>query len=195
MITVTVMDNGGTANGGVNSVSQNFTVTVTPVNQAPTLNAITDPAPIAENTTALQTVNLTGISAGPGDPGQTLTVTATSSNPALDPQRRHPGDGLGDAQRQYGGRDQRHERRLELPVPADGHAQRRRRRLGRDGDRYRDRRRGHRVHHHQCRLGLYHGADGHDRPTARHRDGHGDGIGRRHGQLRYHGHTAAAPAI
>ena len=99
MITVTVMDNGGTANGGVNSVSQSFTVTVTPVNQAPTLGAITDPAPIAENTTTLQTVNLTGISAGPGDAGQTLTITATSSNPALDPQRRHPGDGHGDAQR------------------------------------------------------------------------------------------------
>ena len=67
VITVTVMDNGGTANGGVNSVSQNFTVTVTPVNQAPTLNAISDPTPIAENTTTLQTVNLTGIAAGPGD--------------------------------------------------------------------------------------------------------------------------------
>ena len=39
VITVTVMDNGGTANGGVNSVSQSFTVTVTPVNQAPTLDA------------------------------------------------------------------------------------------------------------------------------------------------------------
>ena len=85
VITVTVMDNGSTANGGVNSVSQNFTVTVNPVNQAPTLGTIADPAPIAENTTALQTVNLTGISAGPGDAGQTLTITATSSNPALIP--------------------------------------------------------------------------------------------------------------
>lgn len=31
-ITVTVTDDGGTANGGVNTVSQSFTVTVTPVN-------------------------------------------------------------------------------------------------------------------------------------------------------------------
>ena len=36
-ITVTVMDNGGTANGGINTFSQTFTVTVTPVNQQPTL--------------------------------------------------------------------------------------------------------------------------------------------------------------
>ena len=85
VITVTVMDNGGTANGGVNSVSQSFTVTVSPVNQAPTLGAINDPAPILENTTTLQTINLTGISAGPGDAGQNLTITATSSNPALIP--------------------------------------------------------------------------------------------------------------
>ena len=37
-ITVTVTDNGGTGNGGVNSISQSFIVTVTPVNQIPTLN-------------------------------------------------------------------------------------------------------------------------------------------------------------
>ena len=84
-ITVTVMDNGGTANGGVNTFSQSFTVTVNPVNQAPTLNPLsnlsineqvaTNPAP--------QTIGLSGISAGPGDNGQTVNVVATSSNQSV----------------------------------------------------------------------------------------------------------------
>src|SRR5262249_41048570 len=82
-ITVTVTDNGTTANGGVNSISRVFTVTVTPVNQAPTLNALANVA-INENA-GTQTVNLSGIGQGPGDTGQTLTVTATSDNPALIP--------------------------------------------------------------------------------------------------------------
>jgi len=38
-----VMNNGGTANGGVNTLSQTFTVTVTPVDQQPTLSAIAIP--------------------------------------------------------------------------------------------------------------------------------------------------------
>ena len=42
-ITVTVTDNGGTANGGQNTVSQAFTVNVTPVNQAPTLDPLKNP--------------------------------------------------------------------------------------------------------------------------------------------------------
>jgi len=52
-------------------------------NAVPTLDPIPDPAPLAENTGA-QTIPLTGISAG-GELSQTLTVTATSSNPALIP--------------------------------------------------------------------------------------------------------------
>ena len=83
VITVTVTDNGGTALGGINTFTRTFTVTVTPVNDAPTLNGITDSAPILEDA-ALQTINLTGITAGGGE-SQTLTVTATSSNPALIP--------------------------------------------------------------------------------------------------------------
>src|SRR5262249_31804664 len=59
VITVTVTDNGGTANGGINTISRSFTVTVTPVNQQPTLDPIANPAAIAENTTGPQTINLT----------------------------------------------------------------------------------------------------------------------------------------
>ena len=82
-ITVTVTDNGGTANGGVNTFTRTFVVTVLSVNNAPTLDPISDPAAILEDA-GPQTIDLTGISAGGGE-SQTLTVTATSSNPSLIP--------------------------------------------------------------------------------------------------------------
>jgi Bacterial Ig domain len=80
-ITVTVMDNGGTQNGGVDTTSVHFTVTVNHVNAAPTIDT---PANVTINENAgEQTVNLTGITAGAGDAGQTLKVTASSNNTAL----------------------------------------------------------------------------------------------------------------
>ena len=84
-ISVTVTDNGGTANGGVATATQSFTVTVLPVNQAPTLTAIANPAAILENTSTPQTIPLLAISAGPGNIGESLTVSAVSSNPGLIP--------------------------------------------------------------------------------------------------------------
>jgi len=60
------------------------TIVVNAVNDAPTLDAIADLS-ILKSAPA-QTVNLGGISAGPADEnGQTLTLMATSSNPALIP--------------------------------------------------------------------------------------------------------------
>ena len=83
-ITVTVTDNGGTANGGMNTTQRTFIVTVTPVNDAPTLDAITNRT-VGVNS-GPQAVNLTGITVGPAnEAGQTLTVTATSNNTALVP--------------------------------------------------------------------------------------------------------------
>ncbi len=79
LITVTV-NNGGLSN---NLFSQTFTVTVNPVNQAPTLNSLSN-LTINENATA-QTVNLSGITSGATNEFQTLTVTASSSNPGLIP--------------------------------------------------------------------------------------------------------------
>jgi len=74
-ITVTVTDSGT----GTNSVQDTFDVTVTAVNDEPTLDAITDPAAILEDAVE-QTVNLAGISEGPAnESGQTLTITATSN--------------------------------------------------------------------------------------------------------------------
>jgi len=78
-ITITV-DDGGASN---NLVSRAFTVTVNPVNLAPTLNPLAD-LTISQNA-GPQTVNLSGI--GPGAPNeeQVLTVTASSSNPSVIP--------------------------------------------------------------------------------------------------------------
>lgn len=85
-ITVTLIDNGGTANGGLNSITRTFRVNVTAVNDLPLLNAISDPAPILEDA-GLQTVSVTGISAGlpANEAGQTLTLSAVSNNPGLIP--------------------------------------------------------------------------------------------------------------
>ena len=70
--------NDGTSDSGVATVN----LTLTPVNDQPTLNAISN-VTINEDA-GTQTVNLSGISAGGGET-QTLTVTASSSNTALIP--------------------------------------------------------------------------------------------------------------
>jgi hypothetical protein len=81
-ITVTVMDNGGTANGGVNETSKQFTVTVNAVVIPPTIDT---PSNVTINENAgQQTVNLTGITSG-GAGNVTLTVTASSNNTGLIP--------------------------------------------------------------------------------------------------------------
>ena len=75
-VTVRVQDNGGTANGGVDFIERTFDVQVVAINDAPTLNALTDRA--VADTVGPQAVALSGIS--DGDAGnQDLTVTATSS--------------------------------------------------------------------------------------------------------------------
>src|SRR5208337_2488091 len=76
-ITVTVND-GGASN---NIVTQTFTVTVNPVNQPPTLNAIANLS--INGNVGLQMVNLSGISSGAANENQTLTITASSSNTNL----------------------------------------------------------------------------------------------------------------
>ena len=78
-VTVTVND-GGASN---NVISRSFIVAVTAVNDAPTLNTLSNVS-INENA-GLQTVNLSGITTGASNEVQTLTVTAASSNPGLIP--------------------------------------------------------------------------------------------------------------
>ena len=79
MITVTVND-GQALN---NSITQTFTVTVSAVNQAPTLNAIGNLT--FNQNSGLQTVSLSGVTSGSASENQTLSVTAVSSNPGLIP--------------------------------------------------------------------------------------------------------------
>ena len=75
-ITVTVNDGRPTNN----TVSKSFTVNVQAVNDPPTMNAIGN---LTLNEDApMQSVTLTGVSAGPGE-NQTLTFIATSSQPTL----------------------------------------------------------------------------------------------------------------
>ncbi|MEY4529120.1 MAG: Hemolysin, plasmid, partial [Nitrospirota bacterium] len=80
-ITVTVKDDGGVLNGGQDTFSRQFTVTVSPINRAPTLNALAE-MKLLQNAPS-QTVNLSGIGSGAVDEVQGLAVTATSDNPAL----------------------------------------------------------------------------------------------------------------
>ncbi len=84
-ITVTVTDSGGTANGGVDTTTRTFTLTVNAVNDAPTFNPIAD-VTVAEDASA-QTVSITGVGAGGGtdESTQTVTLTASSDNPTLVP--------------------------------------------------------------------------------------------------------------
>jgi len=78
-----VTDTGGTANGGVNTSSQTFVVSVVAGgNAAPTLNPI-NPLTINEDSGAA-TVSLAGITDG-GEGNQTITVTAVSSNTTIIP--------------------------------------------------------------------------------------------------------------
>ncbi len=82
VVTVVLRDNGGTAHGGVDeSAPQTFTLTIDPVNDAPFLRT-PPPVGLARNS-APYTLPLTGITPGPGEGGQGLTLVAVSDNPAL----------------------------------------------------------------------------------------------------------------
>jgi hypothetical protein len=87
-ITVTLND-GQSLN---NLFSRAFVVTVSPVNQQPTLSAIPD-VTVQENAPQ-QSLLLSGISSGAPNEEQALTVTASSSNPELVPHPtvEHTGD-------------------------------------------------------------------------------------------------------
>jgi len=83
-ITLTLSDDGGVFNGGIDtSFSQSFRITVLSVNDAPTLAAI-DALDLIEDD-PLQTVNFAGVGTGAANEIQALSVTATSDNPALIP--------------------------------------------------------------------------------------------------------------
>ena len=76
-ITVTVMDDGGTENGGVDTTTRTFTVTITP-NNPPTLAPIMNPPAFPVNSPT-QDVTLTGIGPGVGDPVYNLNVATAKA--------------------------------------------------------------------------------------------------------------------
>lgn len=78
VITVT-LDDGAASN---NTFVRYFTIIVDPVNDAPAINALNDL--VLDEDAGLQTVQLSGISAGPFE-SQSLSITATSDNPTLIP--------------------------------------------------------------------------------------------------------------
>lgn len=84
-ITIRLKDNGGTANGGVDtSAVETFTITVLPVNDRPSFTR--GPNQAVNEDAGPQTVNnwATNFSPGPADEaGQTLTITVTNNNNAL----------------------------------------------------------------------------------------------------------------
>jgi hypothetical protein len=85
-ITVTATDNGGTADGGVNTSSQTFVISTVNVNDAPsfTVGPNQGVAPLVLEDAGAQTVSnwATAISAGPGEGTQTLTFVVTNNTNA-----------------------------------------------------------------------------------------------------------------
>ena len=176
LITVTVTDNGGTANGGKNTFSETFSITVTPVNQPPTLNPISPNPLVLPLSPGPQTVSLTGISDGSNNPPTSLTITATSSNPAVIPNpivtatatATLSSGTVGTINVTNGGSGYTFAPAVTLTGGGGG--------SGATATRHGCQRRGHRDHR-QRRLGLYDRSHGLDRPAVRHRDRHGDAQG------------------
>jgi len=84
-VTVLLHDNGGTANGGINtSLAQTFTINVNFVNHAPSF--VGGPSLVVNENAPLQTIAnwATQISAGPpSESGETLSFIVTNDNPLL----------------------------------------------------------------------------------------------------------------
>ena len=83
-VTLKLHDSGGTANGGVDtSAPQTFTITITPVNDAPTFNLVASSS--APEDAGPQTINgvLTNVTPGPFETGQTLALTVSNDDNAL----------------------------------------------------------------------------------------------------------------
>ncbi len=85
-VTVFVQDNGGTLNGGVDtSAAQTFTITVTSVNDAPSLTFLTNSVVVLEDSGPASVVGFASFSPGPAnEAGQGLAgYTVANNNSAL----------------------------------------------------------------------------------------------------------------
>jgi hypothetical protein len=94
-VTVTAVDGGGTASGGVDTFRRSFTIAVTPVNDPPTFDPIAAMGVLTGDAPVPVTRILTGVSPGPADEAsQTVTFSATSSDPTLVPDPTITGSGV-----------------------------------------------------------------------------------------------------
>ena len=84
-VTVSIQDNGGTDDGGVNtSATQSFTIAVTAVNDAPSFLKGANQSMFEDTGAQLVTGWATAISTGPAnEAGQTVSFEVSSDNPAL----------------------------------------------------------------------------------------------------------------
>ena len=85
-MTVTLQDNGGTANGGIDtSAPQTFTIHITPVNDAPSFFVSSATQTVLEDAGAQAVIGwATGIFAGPADEAaQGIQFIITNNNPSL----------------------------------------------------------------------------------------------------------------
>ncbi len=84
-VTVLIKDNGGTANGGQDTgEAQTFTITILPINDAPTFTAGANQTVLEDAGEVIVTGWATGISAGSANEnGQELTLTVSTDNDAL----------------------------------------------------------------------------------------------------------------
>jgi hypothetical protein len=82
-ITVNLQDNGGTANGGSDtSANVSFTITIDPVNDAPSFTPGGD-VTVIEDGGPYSAAWATGISAGPNEGGQTVSFNVSNDNNGL----------------------------------------------------------------------------------------------------------------
>ena len=82
-VNVTAQDDGGVANGGIDSSTASFTITVAPINQAPTFTGAGDQT-VLEDAGAQSVQWATGIGPGaPDESSQTVTLSTANDNPSL----------------------------------------------------------------------------------------------------------------
>ncbi len=82
-ITVTVKDDGGTANGGEDTYQVTFEISILGLNDRPTVDAVADTSMLEDADDLI--ILLTGITDGDADEEQKMTITATSSRPEIIP--------------------------------------------------------------------------------------------------------------
>ncbi|ETR71276.1 MAG: hypothetical protein OMM_02609 [Candidatus Magnetoglobus multicellularis str. Araruama] len=83
-VTAILYDDGGTANGGVDRITETFVITVTPVNDAPTLTTAGDQVVLEDAAPVTVSNWATNISRGAdNESAQSLDFTLTTDNPSL----------------------------------------------------------------------------------------------------------------